>query len=280
MSYALGAAKGTAATTGIARGAGPASPSAIAQANNLAETAGRIMEDPFLDDVVYNHAQYISAFQRTQSTLQRIAQATGLVELPEEQAKQLLMGSVQQAKRGIAHIRVMAQSYSPRARQLEQQAIAAVGNLLQHASQLLREAKATRQQRTGASGLGFIVFIGVLVGYLVLRELLSSTSDVDDLARAMNDCETQECRDAVTAAFHGAAEEAGLVDNFVGKLTKGVFDIFTPIIWVVAAGVGVYALWVFSPVIIGGGKKVRGALKRRVTKNPRRRRRTSRRRRA
>jgi len=282
MSYALGAATATSP-----KDAGPVSASAWAQANNLAETAGRIMEDPFLDDVIYNHTTYSNAFRRTQSTLQRLGQAAGIIEMPAEEAKQLILGSVQQAKRGIAHIRAMSYSAVPRARQLEQQAIAAVGALLHSTSQALDAAK--RSQHGGTAGLGAgvvmrAVFSPVLIAWSILQSLLGSTIDVDSIARSMAQCETEACRQTIADGFLAMAQNAGNEDeNNPGPLDTiwtGVLDVFKPIIYVAAAGIGVYALWVFSPALIGGGRKVRGALKKRVAANPRRRRRrTSRRRR-
>lgn len=157
MTYAgcSGCGMGAAAVTGVAAGAAmPISTSGWNMANALADVAGRIMEDPFLDDAIFSPPAYHAAMNRSRSALQRLGRAVGVVEVSEADARQLVLGSVKQAKRAIAWMRVMAYSPSPRARVLEQQAANAVRLLLQSTNAMLQETKARR--RSGTSGMGVL----------------------------------------------------------------------------------------------------------------------------
>lgn len=269
MLYALGAA--AASTTAMPA---PRNSAAWTAANGLSETAGRIMEHALLDDVRYAGEVIFRDW------LERVREMPPgeVARIPRPAIQQIVLGSVLQAKRGIARLRMLAYASSPKARRLADQLAQKTGAVLHRTWRMVLAVESASRTR-GTSGLGWYGVLCPVCPFAVemLADWYTSVYGLQIAIDAVDSCDTctEEERQVLRERFAGVWEERQRADAKSGGDMFGISEGISSVVKVVGIGAAVvaggYLLWVTWPLLSGGGKAVRSGLKRKMASNRRRR---------
>jgi len=256
----------------------PVSSTAWAAANAAANAIGLMMEDRFLDDVEYDHGRYVAAMRRAASTAQQLRQRVGeaigssRLQMPAADAQQIVLGSLMQAKKMVAALRVLAYSDSSQARALERRAAQVLPQHLQATNRFLQQAKRAASSSSGTSGIGFLMAAAlVALGVYLIVDLATTTETVGELNEALRTCIEAGCTPAERQVIIDEwKRRREALDQQEKESGCGPFEFLCGaagdvIRWVALGGavlVGGYLLWVTWPALAGGGRAIRAKLKR------------------
>jgi hypothetical protein len=241
------------------------SQSADRMADAFDRTARQLLGLEVLSGATYDAAKYRAARAKSQTLLNRMAGTAGATTMDKGEVQQLLLAGIGRIQAAARKLKVTARLDSSYARAYEARIVAQVQRLSEG---LGRVASSVRLGGEGTGGLGFIPVIILLVGAAVLADylgLLDSTDQVLEEYEAIctdpsftadqrMDC-YQRVREQVNKENESDPYGLREISGSVGTVIKVVG------IGAAVAG-GIYLLWTFGPALMGAGRKVRQAGKR------------------
>jgi hypothetical protein len=244
---------------------GVVSPEGQRIADALVQYSKQVKALPFLRGVRYDGIAFAEARARASSLVEQGAQAVGTTTLSRADLQQLLIGGANLMYTLGLNVRVTSYLEGAQYRAYEQRVKEFANRFMPQMVEIASQgARAGVDMRGLRGGLGFIPFIAVglavLVAYLLAmddggqlaNDLCSQDPTSEACRRALDIYEQNktEPQDPFSAATRDVSEAIGSVIKWVG-------------IGAAVLGVG-YLLWTFGPLLIGGGRKIREASKRRL----------------
>lgn len=272
MSYSLG----TSTNPKLApTGTGIVSEYAERNAELLMQTAKRLKGNPFLRGVTYDPAKFRAARVAMRSKLNQVAGAVGMTTMNREEVQQYLLGAINLMVTASNRLRIAARVNKAALRPWERLVMQVMQRLASGITQVIQSVRPL----DAVSGMGILPLIAlqILIYGAALTLLVDALDSGEEIVQAgfcsICGCNSERCtpEEATTVWVNLMAQNAKDNDDPFGAKSalEDLMAAAGTVLKVVGIGAavvgGVYLLWTFGPLLIGAGRKVRKASKRKLS---------------